>query len=343
MAHLDEGSWFVARFGLIQRIVASLALLVAVGAVVSMYLPFTVLSTIRCAGPLASGNVLRQAPTGSFVYGQEGPICAGDAHSRLVVFGVAALLALVLGVAGWVLPAGLPWWMTGGDRPGVASDEAESWASSEPSAAMPYEGAGSGLAPSWHSTSWNGLQQAPVNLGGPETPALYNPALDDPVLEPVLDLTALERGAQAEGPPSIAERRPPALPAPRQQSAPASDIPPPPWAGTAPWRAGDPGQPGGRRPARPSPESVDEPAPLPPPPASSPPTRPRRPSAAPPPRSSSAPPQSSPAAPPQSSPAAPPQSSTLAKKPAARAASANQSPPPAKKAAPRRPRKPPGT
>jgi hypothetical protein len=113
---VDRSNW-LARAKLIQRIVGSLAGVVAALAVASTFLSFTAFGQIRCRAPIYGGGVLHRAPTTSFLYGREGPVCAGDAHSRLAYALIIAALCVAIALAAWLLPTGLPWWMTGEERP----------------------------------------------------------------------------------------------------------------------------------------------------------------------------------------------------------------------------------
>lgn len=107
----------MTRSGVIQRTVASAALLVAALALASTFLAFDAFGQIRCKAPIFFGGVIHGAPTTSFLFHREGPVCAGNAHSRLAVAVVVMVLGLALGVAGWLLPTDLPWWAAGRERP----------------------------------------------------------------------------------------------------------------------------------------------------------------------------------------------------------------------------------
>ncbi|MDQ2728873.1 MAG: hypothetical protein M3Y91_13655, partial [Actinomycetota bacterium] len=114
-----EPKW-MNRASVVQRAVATLALLVALGAVGITFRSFGALGMIGCGAPIAGSHVEHRAPTDSFLYGREASVCTRNGHSRLAIAGVVAVLALGLGVAGWVRPLGLPWWMTGDDPPHLA-------------------------------------------------------------------------------------------------------------------------------------------------------------------------------------------------------------------------------
>lgn len=107
----------MTRAGVVQRVVATLALVVALGAVGSTFLSFGALDSVGCGAPILGSKVEHRAPTSSFLYSREGPVCTRNGHSRLAIAGVVAVLALVVGVGGWVRPLGLPWWLTGEDPP----------------------------------------------------------------------------------------------------------------------------------------------------------------------------------------------------------------------------------
>ena len=86
-------------------------------ALASTFLAFDAFGQIRCRAPIFFGGVIHGAPSTSFLFHREGPVCAGNGHSRLVVALVVMVLGLAVGVAGWLLPTDLPWWATGGERP----------------------------------------------------------------------------------------------------------------------------------------------------------------------------------------------------------------------------------
>ncbi|MGH9070490.1 MAG: hypothetical protein ACRDX8_04840 [Acidimicrobiales bacterium] len=106
------------RAVLIAHIVATLALVVAAVAVLSVLLPFNLLG-FRCGAPLLGAKVLHQVPITSNLFGQGATICKNSANHRLVTAIIVFVLALAAGVGGWVLPLGLPWWLggEGGPRP----------------------------------------------------------------------------------------------------------------------------------------------------------------------------------------------------------------------------------
>ncbi len=97
-----------ARLRLVQRTVGTLALLVAVAAAVTVFLPFRVLD-IQCGPAISGAKVEIGAPRGSLVQDHEAPVCHHKGDSRLVVAGIVFVLAAVLGLAGWFLP--LAWWI----------------------------------------------------------------------------------------------------------------------------------------------------------------------------------------------------------------------------------------
>lgn len=105
------------RVGVVQRVVATLALLVAVVAFGSTLRSFTMYGTVGCGAPLQGSKVTRPAPTSSFLFGREGQICQNRGHSKLALGGVVGILALVVGISGMVVPLGLPWWLTGEATP----------------------------------------------------------------------------------------------------------------------------------------------------------------------------------------------------------------------------------
>ncbi len=110
---------FVApnRAVLIQHAIATVALVVAIIAVVSTLVPFTALG-FTCGPPLLGAKVQHQVPVTSFLFGQGSSLCSTRAGHRLITAIIVFVLATTAGVGGWVLPLGLPWWLGGEGGPG---------------------------------------------------------------------------------------------------------------------------------------------------------------------------------------------------------------------------------
>lgn len=191
---------------LAQRIMACLGLVLAVGALVTIFLPFRDLQ-IQCGPAIGGGKVEQQAPEASFVHGREAPICAGKAHSRLAVAGVAAALGAIIGIAGWFLPHGVPWWFLGDEEEGGGDF-------------LGYEMAttgavGASSAPGWGGSPWAG--SAGGSSGGGGWGPQPGPGPD------------AGPGGGLEGPSGRVGRDSPAVPAPTSRSsrsAPASSSEP---------------------------------------------------------------------------------------------------------------------
>lgn len=113
------------RLGVAQRVVATLALLVALGALGSTFRSFAAYGTIGCGAPMLGSKVEHPAPSTSFLFGREASVCRGNGHSRLAVAGAVGVLALIVGIAGWLKPLGLPWWATGEDPEWLAQRRRE--------------------------------------------------------------------------------------------------------------------------------------------------------------------------------------------------------------------------
>lgn len=105
------------RAVLIQHIIATLALVIAVIAVVSTLVPFYALG-FTCGGPLLGAHVLHQVPTTSILFGTGRSLCSMRAGHRLITAIIVFILATTAGVGGWALPLGLPWWLGGEGGPG---------------------------------------------------------------------------------------------------------------------------------------------------------------------------------------------------------------------------------
>jgi hypothetical protein len=184
--HVDRDKW-LARAKLIQRIVGSVAGVIAVLAMASTFRSFGAFGQIRCRAPIFGGGVLHRAPTSSFLYGGEGPVCAGDAHSRLAVALIIAALCVGVALAAWLLPTGLPWWVTGEERP---VDDTPEWLL---------------------RLLWRFGRLPPAGRVGPPEPSLPSdpdPA-DDPLAEPAEEEPAIA-GATAD---EVSDTKPPAWPA----------------------------------------------------------------------------------------------------------------------------------
>lgn len=110
---------FVApnRAVMVQHIIATLALVVAVLAVVSTLVPFTALG-FTCSPPLLGSKVQHSVPITSYLYGQGGSLCSTRAGHRLITAIIVFVLAATAGIGGWALPLGLPWWLGGEGGPG---------------------------------------------------------------------------------------------------------------------------------------------------------------------------------------------------------------------------------
>lgn len=104
---------FVApnRAVLIQHIIATVALIIAALAVLSVLRPFDVLG-FRCSAPLLGAKMLHSVPFSSNLYGQGPSICHTRASYHLITAIIVFVLAITAGIGGWVLPLGLPWWMS---------------------------------------------------------------------------------------------------------------------------------------------------------------------------------------------------------------------------------------
>lgn len=122
---MDRKHKWEGRFSLAQRVVATLALLVALGALGSTFQSFGAYGEVGCGPPIHGTKVEHRAPATSFLDGREAAVCQSNGHSRLAVAGVVGVLALVVGIAGWLRPLGLPWWATGDDPPWLAERRRE--------------------------------------------------------------------------------------------------------------------------------------------------------------------------------------------------------------------------
>ncbi|MGH9121205.1 MAG: hypothetical protein ACRDYC_04545 [Acidimicrobiales bacterium] len=111
---LNISSW--SRTMLIQRAIATLALLIGVFAFSTMFFPFSDLQ-VGCGPAILGSKVEHNAPAESLIYDHEAEVCSNKGDSRIAVASVVTVLALGTGVAGWILPPGLPWWLTGEERP----------------------------------------------------------------------------------------------------------------------------------------------------------------------------------------------------------------------------------
>lgn len=246
------------RLRIAQRVLATAALLVALGAFGSTFLSFSAFGgTVGCGAPIAGSKVEHRAPATSFLYGREAGVCTSNGHSRLAVAGVIGVLALVLGVAGWASPLGLPWWATGEDPPLVVQRRLDG--SYEDGSVEDEAPAHSGTgAASFPALAAPGRQALPSSTGGPprrplpapgrpssETPARpARPASDAPRLRP--DLARAARPATRP-----AGARPAAAPPAADQ--PARALGPGPTSGAG-------GRPGEGAP-RPAPARTRSPAP----------------------------------------------------------------------------------
>ncbi|MGH9077812.1 MAG: hypothetical protein ACRDY0_10245, partial [Acidimicrobiales bacterium] len=257
MARQEDDSPLKVRARMVQRVVGTLGFVAAAAAFGSTFLTFGAFGQIVCGSPISGGKVLQKAPVTSFLNGGEGPVCAGDAHSRMVLAVVIIGVGLVVALGGWLLPTGLPWWMTGQPRPdkeptwvGLAmvsmfdhlpllrrlSAPVEDWAPSGPALAFGGRPAspGSGLgapesrpweeAPSWESApSWGELARAASEDGeGGDGPRPDEEDDDEDEEEDDELVAPLPRPALSPRPRPTVTPRPRPVPAAASRPAPAT-------------------------------------------------------------------------------------------------------------------------
>lgn len=245
----DQESPLAARVRLAQRAIATLALLLALGAFVTMFLPFGVYN-ISCGSAIGGSKVVHDAPSASFLHGQEPQLCAAHGHSRLIYAAIVIVLAGTVGVAGWVLPPGGPWWAIEGDEPWTGAG----------SVGGGYGGVAGGPRDSstWAAkTAGLSAGEDPGPAGPPPVPATWGPL----PLAAAAEADQPDGGTRelegAEGPDRGPDRRPgrPALgrgPAPRRGRAARG-----PGRGPAGARDGSPAGGGAGAPVGPEPAEAE--------------------------------------------------------------------------------------
>ena len=90
-----------------QRVAPLVAAVFVVAAVVYALLPFTFAGVVECTPPLTGSSAHPDTPAGAVV-GNPDEACAARGGTRLVNAGVVAAAAIVIGVAGAVLPSERP-------------------------------------------------------------------------------------------------------------------------------------------------------------------------------------------------------------------------------------------
>ncbi len=103
-----------ARLRLVQRVLGTIGILIALSAFATMFVPFRILD-IQCGSAITGAKVEIGAPRGSLVQDHEGPICHKKGSSRLITAGVVLLLGGALGYGGWLLPLEPPWYQAEDD------------------------------------------------------------------------------------------------------------------------------------------------------------------------------------------------------------------------------------
>lgn len=106
-----------ARFRVVQRVIGIIAILAALSAVATMFLPFRILD-IQCGPAITGSKVEIGGPVGSLVQDHEAPICHNKGTSRLITAGVVFVLAAGLGYGGWFLPLEPSWYRAEEDDDG---------------------------------------------------------------------------------------------------------------------------------------------------------------------------------------------------------------------------------
>ncbi|MDP9071580.1 MAG: hypothetical protein M3N68_09945 [Actinomycetota bacterium] len=86
-----------------QRVVPVLALLVLLGALAYVLVPFTVAETVDCQGALRGSDPQSEIAPGAIV-GDPRAACRDVGNSRLSLAGVVGVAALIIGAAGLFLP-----------------------------------------------------------------------------------------------------------------------------------------------------------------------------------------------------------------------------------------------
>lgn len=97
-----------SRLRVVQRVLGTVGILIALSAVAAMLVPFRILE-IQCGPAITGSKVEIGGPRGSLVQDHEAPICHKKGSSRLINAGIVLVLGAGLGYAGWFLPLGPAW------------------------------------------------------------------------------------------------------------------------------------------------------------------------------------------------------------------------------------------